>query len=185
MPTSEYFDDLVAHEGFTNWLYCDTRGFVTTGVGNLVATPEAAVALPFLRMDGQAASAAEKTAGWSTVKGAFDPNKSADYYRGFSSIRLTMVDVRLMADHRLEAEFIPGIKRLCHDFDSWPLPARKAMVDMAYNLGLGGLAKFHNLLADCQAHDWAKAASDCHRSSCREMRNLWTSQCFIEAAAAS
>ena len=38
MDIGDYFDDLEAHEGCCQWLYCDSRGFVTVGIGNLVAS---------------------------------------------------------------------------------------------------------------------------------------------------
>ena len=55
---------------------------------------------------------------------------------------------------------------------------------MAYNLGAGGLAKFKNLRAACEAGDWALAATECSRSTSRPARNEWTRQMFLEAAAA-
>jgi GH24 family phage-related lysozyme (muramidase) len=53
---------------------------------------------------------------------------------------------------------------------------------MAYNLGVGGLSRFQELLKACDRGDWAAAAEECHRRTCRDERNEWTRELFIEAA---
>jgi GH24 family phage-related lysozyme (muramidase) len=179
----DYFEDLESHEGCTTWLYCDSRGFVTIGIGNLVASPSACAKLPFRRSSGKIASVDEKYGAWARVNDAFDKAKSAAYYRGLTNLRLTDAFVHALVAHRLEAEFIPGVTRLCPGFANFPLPARRALVDMAYNLGVGGLGMFPHMLAACNAGDWEMAAHQCHRSTCRDMRNAWTAQMFIDADA--
>jgi GH24 family phage-related lysozyme (muramidase) len=184
MNVDDYFQDLVQWEGCTTWMYCDVRGYVTVGIGNLLATEDAAIGLPFFRRVNRLhATDAEKGAGWRTVKSAYDGSKSAAFYRDVTTLRLEEDYVKDLVGRRLESEFIPGIKRLLHDFDGFPLPARKALVDLAYNLGVGGLAKFHHLMAACQERDWAAAAGQCHRSTSRDSRNAWTAQMFIDADA--
>jgi GH24 family phage-related lysozyme (muramidase) len=185
MNVDDYFDDLQAFEGMTTWLYCDVRGFVTVGIGNLVSSPESCMALPFYRKGIDLnATDGEKAAGWRKVKAAYDKTKSAAYYQGVCDLRLELDFVKGLCARRLTMEFIPGIKRLLHDFDDFPLPARKALVDLAYNLGVGGLSKFVTLLDACQRQDWEVAARSCGRKGAREKRNLWTAQMFIDAAAA-
>ena len=183
MNPSEYFDDLEAHEGCTTWLYCDVRGLVTVGIGNLVASPQACAELPFHLRDGLAATDEAKADAWARVHRAFDKHKSAAYYKAFSDMRLGVGYVRSLVAHRLETEFLPGIARLCPTFAEFPLPARRALVDMAYNLGVGVLGMFPHMLAACNEWDWAMAADQCHRSTCRESRNAWTATMFVDADA--
>ena len=181
MNPDDYFDDLLAHEACCPWLYCDSRGFVTTGIGNLVADEAACAALPFFRRDGSSANADEKSAAWQAVHAAFDQRKSAAYYLPVSSLRLPQSFIRDLVGTRLASDFLPGIKRLCPNFDTFPAPARRALVDMAYNLGVHGLGMFPHLLAACNDGNWDMAAAQCHRSTCRDTRNAWTSQMFIDA----
>ena len=182
MNPSDYFDDLAAHEGRATWLYCDSRGFVTVGIGNLVASSQACAALPFVHLvDGSPATDGEKTAAWACVSDAFDKTKNAAAYQSLTSIRLSQDFVRSLVGQRLSSEFIPGIVRLCPQFETFPLPARRALVDMAYNLGVHGLGMFPHMLAACNAGDWGMAANQCHRSTCRDSRNDWTAQMFAEA----
>ena len=182
----EYFDDLEAHEGSTTWLYCDVRGFVTVGIGNLIATSAACAAFPWHHQPaGQAALPGEPEAAWAAVTDAFDATKSAAYYANKSDLRLTQDYVRELVGERLARDFLPGIRRLCPNFNTFPAPARRALVDMAYNLGVHGLGMFPHMLAACNAGDWAMAAGQCHRSTCRDTRNAWTAQCFIDAEVAT
>lgn len=182
MNVSDYFDDLVAFEGCVTWLYCDVRGFVTIGIGNLVGLPKTSAALPLRHPDGRPAIPGEAETAWAHVTDAYRKDRLAAYYKACSDLRITVDDAKSMVARRLESEFIPGIKRICHDFDAWPLPARQAIVDMAYNLGVGGLAKFVRLIAACQGQDWASAAAYCHRATSREARNAWTAQRFLDAS---
>jgi GH24 family phage-related lysozyme (muramidase) len=182
MGIADYFDDLVAFEGLIPWLYCDVRGLTTTGIGNLVASPAACAKHPWRHQaDGRAALPGEAETLWAHTTDAYRKDLCPAAYRNISDLRLTKDYIQGLVAVRLETEFIPGIGKLCHDFDAWPLPARQAIVDMAYNLGVGGLAHFHNLIAACQAHDWATAAKECHRSTSREARNAFTSQRFLDA----
>lgn len=170
-------------EGCTTWLYCDVRGYPTIGIGNLVASPAAAIALPFRDTFGATPTEDDKREAWKTVVGAFDKSHSAAFYKHLTTLRLTDDFVYQLAATRLERDFLPGIRKLCHDFDAWPETAQRAIVDMAYNLGVHGLSHFVNLLGACQAQDWAAAAHECHRSTCRDSRNAWTMTMFIDAEA--
>lgn len=185
MNARDFIDDIAQFEGCTTWLYCDSRGFPTIGIGNLVANAEAAVALPLATATGASATDEEKREAWTVVVSAYAKGHSAEFYRHLTTLRITEAFAFELCAQRIESDFLPGIRKLCHDFDRWPAPAQKAILDMAYNLGIHGLSYFVNLLSACQAQDWAAAAHECHRSTCRESRNLWTAQMFIDAAAAT
>lgn len=179
MDVADYFSDLEAHEGCCTWLYCDDRGNATTGIGNLVPDADACAALPWLGND-------DPRDAYTRVLNAFGPTKpAASVYLGISDLRLSLDFVANLVGQRLETEFLPGIQRLCPGFDGFPLSARRALVDMAYNLGVHGLAKFPVMLAACNSGDWATAAKQCHRATCRDTRNAWTAQMFVDASVAS
>ena len=189
MNSADYVPDLEAHEGRIPWLYCDSRGFVTTGVGNLVKDADACALLPLYDLSAPLrtepppeASEAAKRSAFCLILGAYDDTKAAMYYRTLSSLRLTNDAIDALLEQRLMGEFFPGLLKLCPGIEGFPLPARRALVDMVFNLGVGGLGKFPHLLAACNSADWATAAAQCHRSSCRETRNLWTSSMFVDAS---
>ena len=105
----------------------------------------------------------------------------ADYER-VSDLVLPPNLPRDLAAARLQREFLPGIRRLCPGFDGYPQPAQRALVDMAYNLGVGGLAKFPSMLQACERGDFAAAAGECHRRTCRDDRNEATRELFLAAS---
>lgn len=183
MNFSDYFDDLQAHEGCVTWLYCDSHGFVTTGIGNLVPSADACAALPWFHAANNPAGGpvpaadGEKRSAYTKVLNAFGLIKpSAMQYRSISDLRLTLDFVIGLVEKRLTGEFIPGIQNLCPGFDNFPQPARRAIVDMAYNLGVHGLSSFPRFLSACNAGDWETASRQCHRATSRDSRNDWTAQ---------
>jgi GH24 family phage-related lysozyme (muramidase) len=174
--------DLLRWEGETRHMYRDSNGFVTTGIGHLLKTAEAAVKLPWVHAStGHPASSSEVRTAFSSIAG-MTANHKAPYYENGSDLRLPTNVVRDLAEQRLEREFLPGVRRLCPHFDNYPAPAQSALVDMAYNLGVGGLGKFKKLIAACERGDFATAAVESHRKSRHEHRNDATRALFLEAA---
>jgi GH24 family phage-related lysozyme (muramidase) len=175
--------ELTRWEGSCRHMYVDTRGHVTTGVGHLLRDPTAAAALPwFHRATGKPATTDEIRSAFREV-GALGAGHKAGSYQRASDLVLPQAKLEQLAATRLESEFLPGLRRLCPRFDGYPLPAQRALVDMAYNLGVGGLAKFQTLIAACQRGDFAAAADACHRRSSRDERNEATRALFLDAAA--
>ncbi len=174
--------DLLRWEGRCNHMYKDTRGYVTTGIGNLVKTADDAARLPWVdAKTGQPASDAQIRTAFQAVAGGPD-GKKAGAYEKLTTLRLPDEVVTELATQRLEREFLPGLRRQFPGFDQFPPAARAALVDMAYNLGLGGLAKFEKLNTACLQGDWEAAAQECHRKSSRPERNDWTMHQFQLAA---
>jgi hypothetical protein len=80
-------------------------------------------------------------------------------------------------------------------FDAYPAPAQRALIDMAYNMGVGrdekvdkgktskakGLHAFKHLKIAAEAGDWEAAAKACVSSS-SAARNGWRVQLFEEAS---
>lgn len=177
--------DLLEWEGNIRHMYRDTHGHVTTGVGNLLRNPTAAAALPWRHADsGRPATVDEIRAAFARVSNMGTGYK-AEHYRRASDLVLPQTTVMTLMADRLEGEFLPGLRRLMPGFDNYPLPAQRALVDMAYNLGLGGLAKFERLRAACERGDFAAAALECNRKTSRPERNQATRELFTMAAGAT
>jgi GH24 family phage-related lysozyme (muramidase) len=174
--------ELIKWEGCCQHMYVDTRGHVTTGIGHLLPNADAALALPWChRATGLPATPAEIRAAFAHVREQ-GPGLKSLAYRLASDLVLPGGVAADLAATRLEREFLPGLRRLCPSFDNYPMPAQRALVDMAYNLGVGGLGKFHNLLAACERGDFSAAAENCHRRTSREIRNASTRNLFLDAA---
>lgn len=175
--------DLLHWEGDVHHLYLDKHGLVTVGIGNLVKSAAAAAALPFVdKSTGRPASQAEIAAAFDRVS-HLPVGSRAGAYAGATTLRLPEDTVRALAANRLSGEFLPALRRDFPGFDNYPVAAQRALCDMSYNLGVGGLEKFQQLCDACKAGDWQTAAAECHRRTCRAERNDWTRDLFLEAAA--
>jgi hypothetical protein len=163
-------------------MYVDSRGFVATGVGHALPTAERAIALPWRhRATGLPATPAEVRRAFARVR-ALGPRQRTLAYRLASDLVLAAGVAGDLAIARVERDVLPGLRRLFVDFDGYPLPGRRALVDMAFDLGLAALAHFRNLIAACARGDFKTAANHCHRRASREPRNAATRSLFLEAA---
>ena len=178
MTGEDFYEDTEAYEGSVEYMYLDSRGFPTCGVGQLINSAEAAQALNWT-IDGRDARADEIQHDWNHIVAMKDveevmKRRAARYYRGASVCRMSADEIKRVCVARLDDEFIPGLRKLVDGFDDLPEGAQRALVDMAYNLGLGGLHKFTHFLGAVRSSDWEAAAQQCHRATCRQDRNDWT-----------
>lgn len=183
-----YLDDSLAHleifEGTVPWMYLDTKGFVTVGVGELLANAAKAETLAFLDPDGEASTQDAILDEFNRVA-ALAPAKVAAFYRSPTSPVLPhgAIDALLMNhlnlfDGQLSARF--------PDYAGFPDPAKLGLLDMIYNLGQVGLFQhFLHFMAAVDKQDWLGAAANCHRVGPSQARNDWTQQQFLAAAGAA
>jgi GH24 family phage-related lysozyme (muramidase) len=156
----------------------------------------AAQALPFINAATNRPATREQIAHAFRSVAAKPGGHPARFYELHPSIELPTETVKELAIKRLKVEFIRNIKKLYPEFDYFPLPAREALIDIAYNAGVGspervahgkthkatGLYKFRRLKIAIEARDWTAAALSSHRSSSRPDRNEWARNLFERAA---
>lgn len=168
-------------EGCVSWMYRDTSGNVTVGVGTMLPTPHAAAALPF-EVAGAAVSPEEIGAEFARVN-ALPAGRLPAFYRQLGSPQLPMSAV----EDRLRSallEFETALRQHLPRYDGLPDRAKLGLLDMAYNLGVTGLLHgYPRLLAAIAAGNWAEAAAQCFRHGIPAERNSWTRLEFLAAAA--
>jgi hypothetical protein len=71
-----------------NYMYTDSKGYVTTGTGNLIDPVGKALALPWVNLDGSPASPDQITAAFNAVKSAW-PGVQSTASASLTSIRLS------------------------------------------------------------------------------------------------
>jgi GH24 family phage-related lysozyme (muramidase) len=162
-------------------MYLDIKGYVTVGIGCLLPTPSAAMSLPF-RKGERLATPAETYDAFARVR-AQEPALAARYYAEVSDLRLPERDVYALAETKL-AVFVRRLESLVPRFSEFPSPVRRALIDMAWNCGIGGLARFTKLLTACNNRDWVTASKECRRKGSRPERNEWTRALFEAASQA-
>ena len=166
-------------EGAIPWMYRDTAGHVTVGVGLMLPDAGAAGRLPF-ELEGVPAEPAAIAAEFARVD-ALPVGRPALFYRGKGKPELApaaSTDLLRTVVQGFEGklrEALPG-------YDALPDPVKMALLDMAYNLGLDGLLKgFPRLMRAVESGDWTQAASCCERRGPGAARNQWTRQMFLSS----
>jgi GH24 family phage-related lysozyme (muramidase) len=175
-------EKLKEFEGCVPWMYRDTVGKVTVGVGLMLPNAEAAQTLPFLA-NNRAATPQEIAAEYARVD-AMTMGKAATFYKIPTSLELIQqtIDAKLLAvlegfEADLRAEF--------PTYDTFPDAIKLALLDMIYNLGPAGLFKgFPHLVDAVQSGNWVQAAEHCTRRGPAPARNNWTKQQFLNVVGA-
>lgn len=176
-------------EGNIDYLYLDSDDppNATTGQGHLIASLTASLALPWKKPDGTVASTADITADWTRIM-AMPGGHVAAFYKSPDGLTLLQSDIDALTVQSVTAMNAP-LRILFPAFDSFPLPAQTAIVDMVYGLGIGKLQRsYPKFCAAVNAQDWAIAAVQCGRNVSMAAfvpRNQWTSQQFLAAALAA
>jgi hypothetical protein len=181
----EELDMLATFEGRVGWMYQDNAEHpnVTTGVGYLLASADAACKLPWLRVE-RFATEAEVRAEFHRVA-SLPAGMLARSYMG--SLWLRASDIDAEGVRRLRG-FLGGLPGLFPNFESFPDCVQQCLLDLAWNVGLAGLSQWSHLIAACNSTppDWSAAFFDCHTanpngSKGRAVRNAWRSAQFEQA----
>jgi len=181
-----YLDDSLAHlevfEGIVPWMYLDTRGYVTVGVGEMLATAARAQSLGFVDADNEPVGADAILADYNRVLD-LPPAKLAGFYRSGGSPTLPHAQIdSLLMEHL--THFDNQLKQQFASYSTFPDPAKLGLLDMIYNLGVTGLFKgYPTFMGHVEKQDWSNAAGQCHRNGPGLARNDWTKQQFLAAVA--
>jgi GH24 family phage-related lysozyme (muramidase) len=166
-------------EGCVPWMYRDTVGKVTVGVGLMLPDAKAAEALPFV-VGGRAATPEEIAAEYARVD-AMAIGRASAFYKIPSALVLTQqtIDAKLSS---VLARFEADLRSQFPHYDALPDGVKMALLDMIYNLGPAGLFKgFPHLVAAIQTGAWTQAAEHCMRRGPGAARNDWTREQFLSA----
>jgi len=180
-----YLHDSLAHlelfEGIVPWMYLDTHGFVTVGVGERLATAERAQSLAFQDGKGQPATPDVILAEYRRVI-ALPHGKLAGFYRSPASPTLPHPDIDALLMNHLTF-FDSQLGRHLPNYAGFPDPVKLGLLDMVFNLGVTGLLHGYPVFLDhVRSQDWANAAIHCHRTGPSHTRNDWTRDQFLAAA---
>ena len=151
---------LKSFEGCVPWMYRDTVGKVTVGVGLMLPDAAAACALPFQAAEGAAATAEQIAAEFARVE-ALAMGKLPSFYRAAGSLELpeAVIDEKLSA---VLAGFEATLRAKLAGYDALPDGVKMALLDMAYNLGPEGLLEgYPRMIHAVETGAWAEAAAEC------------------------
>jgi hypothetical protein len=150
-------------EGMVYSIYADVKSLPTTGMGNLLPTPQSATLLPFRRPDGSLATATQKAAEWTHVRhgcclsyptcgwpSLTDPRtgrpcfahkgwKASELHLGALNglggpLKLRRADVDALIFQKVD-QFYGILCKYFPELPSWPVKAELAVMSMAWALG--------------------------------------------------
>ena len=181
---STYLDESVRRlkqfEGSVEWMYLDTVGKVTVGVGLMLPNAQAAQALAFAAGE-RAATAEEIAAEFARVSG-LKMGRAAKFYAKSGGLRLAAETIEQKLRDTLTG-FEGYLRKHIRGYETLPDAAKIALLDMVYNLGPGKLfSEYPRLIAAVEAGDWKTAAAHSLRRGPATGRNDWTRQQFLAAA---
>lgn len=164
-PTPEMRLMLLESEASVPHVYRDPKGFITIGVGCALLREVDLVALPFVNKSNNAlATDAEKNREWVNINNLeFGKSFSSGYYNQFTKLILPNQAIESLLDNRI-SEFLTSLQREYSGYSQFPNEVKLAMLDMAFNLGMGGLATFVEFLEAIKQQDWYTAAIKSNRA---------------------
>lgn len=162
---------LEKEEGRIPYMYQDTKGNVTVGVGYLIANESMALELNWI--DKKTRILADK----KTISEEFHlistlpvSNSKATSYSDKTSIILSDEDIDRLRDQRIIEKQQQLRKYL--PLETYPVEAQEVLIDMGFNLGVNGLLKkFPTFIKAVKNKDWKTASEECHVKNVSEERN--------------
>ncbi|HKO52197.1 MAG TPA: hypothetical protein VJV79_31030 [Polyangiaceae bacterium] len=142
-------DQIVSHlawfEGSVPYMYLDSIGLVTTGIGNLLDPySQYGKRVRFSHSDGRPATEAEVRAEFTLVKsktvaGGNAPQAAFRSYRAFEPItklRIAPADLSVAVQDALRAHEAAAVSYFGRDFDTFPADVQVVLLQMSYAGGL-------------------------------------------------
>lgn len=157
-------------EGRVPWMYPDSEGNVTIGVGHLIPNAESGTGLPLMaRKAKRAATPDEIRAAWTYVRTNRQPYR--DVYLEEPAIDKLLEQDCARCQYPLRRAFGTAL--------DLPRPAVIALWDMAFNLGSFGA--FPRLRMAIAIGDFEMASQECVRRSIGKIRNDMTREMLLDA----
>ena len=177
---AEVSADCTRWEGRISHMYLDTVAKVTVGVGQMLPDVAAAQKLAFVRRDNRAlATPAEIKRDFDAVAAQPKGLLAASYRK---ATLLDLPDPAIDAVLKVMVDgFTAGLGKRFAGWAGYPSPAKRALLDMSFNLGLDGLVnKFPSLKKAVETGKWDLAAKECQRNGIGQQRNDWARDLFLQ-----
>lgn len=179
ITAEDYLPHARVAEGSVPWMYLDTVGIVTVGIGHAMTHAADACLLPF-NIGGRLATTEEIAADFAAVQ-AMPKGQIAANYKSRTQCRLDQDAIAGVYAADFDAK-LPELAKRISGFDAFPQPVQLALADMGFNLGVQGLlTKFPKLMRAVGSRDWKTCALECRRPQLSAARNLQTARWFKDA----
>jgi GH24 family phage-related lysozyme (muramidase) len=178
-------------ERLVQWMYLDSKGYVTVGIGTRLYSVADAQTLPFYHDRdfacspvalGDIARAYNTVAADSMAQRARSPKRRYTSYESTTNLRIDGGTAARLRNEYIERSYL-ALKKIYWEFDSFPDSVKLALFDMIYNVGEAGLRDgFPTMNRAIRERRWLDAANESHRQDVDSDRNYWTGRMFGQAA---
>ena len=179
--TQELKDTLKHHEGIKEHAYLDSKKILTIGIGNNVSKLENFMALNLIdAKNGHTLSNAEKETLHSQMMTDIKAGTFSE--KNYSQYHVPISEMESKFNQQLEQSY-HELERKIPDFQTLPIPAQQALLDMQFNIGTPKFSQteWPKLFAAVVNKDWATAAQESHRKDIQQSRQDWTYNKFLQA----
>ena len=181
--SSEEFDKKVKEfEGYADFMYLDTKGIVTIGVGiniNSLSTVKRLKHIFYNEKTGKAATEKEIEEAFNSIKKA-PKGLNVKRYKQYTILQAKGEELELLLAKRKKDAW-DDVRQFFPQTTNLPVVARYALFDMAFNLGRGNLLKFEKLRKALADNNLKAAAIESHRRGIQAERNQAIFTWFLEA----
>lgn len=156
-------------EGDVRYMYKDSKGYVTIGIGNKI--DPISTASPWLSPNNfthkhrKSFTRADVEKEWRTVRNVKNWRCHGDF-ESITNLRLTDVALTNLFNSKLnsiELNLKNRYREWFGEFDSWPADAQMGLLGLAWGIGEGGVAmKFKKFRQACYEWDFITAAAESH-----------------------
>ncbi|MDX1416769.1 MAG: peptidoglycan-binding domain-containing protein [Candidatus Promineifilaceae bacterium] len=172
-----FYKFTVRFEGKVPFMYLDTQGYVTIGIGNKLDNVQEAQNLDFVyKTTKQPAAVAEIAAEYNYVQTRTDlmlTKRAGWAYDDVTS--LCLEDPALMAkfnhDLRSHAANVVSMNAEFHDFENWPADAQLGLLSLTWAQG-PNFNKWPKFRRACAVGDWYEAAKESHLDESKNRAGL-------------
>ena len=165
----------IKYEGFAPYMYLDTEGLVTVGIGHQIKDMQAAMSLPFhdRKTKAQTHSIHKKNA-YLKVLNSGITNGSLRAFQNVTQIDLDPGEIGKIFNNDVNI-FIGELTQNNRfpDFETYPGLVQRGILDLAFNLGMTIFFKlFIQFQAAVRGRNWIEVANQSRRTEIDEQGNL-------------
>ena len=189
LDLNRVFEAIFSGEGYVDYMYLDTskkndKSKVTIGYGIMIPSESAATKIPF-HINGTPATQSQIKQAWNKVyKSVSGINGyKYTYFKSMTTVRITKEVAKDLTMNHIKND-LSKARGAFPGFDTYPVPAQEAILDLAYNIGFEkeGIDGFHNFNRHIKNRDFASAAAESNRYQLADSRNKHVKYLLLLAA---
>ncbi|PCK04478.1 MAG: hypothetical protein COA42_19155 [Alteromonadaceae bacterium] len=169
------------YEGEIPYMYLDSKGLVTVGVGFYLPTAENATSYQFNTRNNTPASSEQIISDYEVVA-AMQANMAASYYKRNNGLIMPTEEIDAQLRSKIGV-FATELAGLYSDFYYFPDSVQEALFDMVFNLGITNLrTTWPSFNAAVGEQNWQVAAEQSNRKApVSQARNEYVKNLLLSA----